>query len=189
MKLGNTPHRWGAVARIFHWVLAVLVAAQLILGWRQAYLQDDDPAGSTAVLFIHYQLGILMLALVLMRLAWRIANPAPEPLPSEPGWRRRVADGVHWTFYGLLLAMPVTGYVVWAHMSPYVRIDAPMDVFGLFTVPMLFTPPEDDTLRIWTSYAHQYFSWALVGLIGLHLSAAAWHQFVVKDRILDRMLT
>lgn len=100
-----------------------------------------------------------------------------------------MADGVHWTLYGLLLVMPITGYIVWAHMSPYVSIDAPMDVFGLFTFPMLVTPPEDDVLRIWVSYAHQYCSWALVGLTTLHICAALWHQFVVKDRIPDRILT
>lgn len=189
MRLGNTSLRWGLVARVFHWLVAVLVVVQLILGWRQGLLQEHDPAGSIAVLFTHFQFGVMILALVILRLAWRIASPAPAPPASEPAWRRRLAATVHGALYGLLLIMPITGYIIWAHMSPYVRIDEPMEVFGLFTVPMLFTPPEDDTLRIWTSYVHQYCSWVLVGLVSLHIAAAIWHQFVLKDRILNRMLT
>lgn len=86
MRLGNSPRRWGLVARLFHWLLAVFVAVQLILGWRQAYLQDDRPAESIAVLFTHYQFGILILALMVMRLAWRVANR-----PTTSAVRTRLA--------------------------------------------------------------------------------------------------
>lgn len=180
LQLVNTEARWGLVARLFHWLVAVLVVLQLSLGWLSELEPDRDR--SFALIRSHYQFGIVLLGLMLMRMSWRLWQNAPDDLPDEPLWRSAAAQCVHAALYGLLLTMPVSGYIIWVHMS------APMDVFGLVTIPRIFTPPaEDETLRAAAWYVHYYSSWALVGLVALHISAAFWHQFVLRDGLLRRM--
>jgi cytochrome b561 len=76
----------------------------------------------------------------------------------------------------LLLTMPVSGYVIWVWM------DVPMDAFGFFELPRLFTPPiEDETGRAVAWYIHCYGSLAVIALIVTHIGGACWHQFVRHD--------
>lgn len=181
MKLGNEPHRWGLVARALHWTAAALVVTMLVLGWASEWEEQRDR--SFMLIRTHFQFGVVLFGLMILRLLWRLARAAPAPPSAEPPWRAHTAATVHAALYLLLLTMPVSGYIIWIHMK------APMDVFGLFDLPRLFTPPvEDETLRAGAWYVHYFSGWILVALIGLHISAALWHEFVARNRILRRML-
>ena len=82
----------------------------------------------------------------------------------------------------MLIILPVAGYVVWAHMK------ADMTVFGLFSVPTLFMPPvEDERLRAGAWYVHYFAGWTLAGLVALHVAAALFHQFVLRDGLIRRI--
>lgn len=103
------------VARLLHWTVAALVLVQIGLGfgsdWSERSLSDR-------LLDQHVRVGLMILALMVLRLSWRLAVPAP-PMPADvTGWRRRVAGLTHKTLYALLLAMPVAGYVLWAWTGP-----------------------------------------------------------------------
>ena len=181
MRLGNTSQSWGLVARGLHWLVALLIVGQFATGWLSETASDRDT--SFTLIRNHYQFGILLIGLILMRVLWRLANRAPGPLPGEPTWRERTARGVHILIYVLLMLLPVTGYIIWIHMK------ADMSVFGLFSAPRLFTPPvEDETLRAGAWYVHYFAGWTLVGLIALHVLAALWHQFVRRNGLLRRMI-
>jgi cytochrome b561 len=180
LQLVNTEARWGLVARIFHWLIAALIVLQICLGWRSEL--EPDSERSLALIRSHYQFGIMLFGLTLMRASWRLSQNAPSNPPNEPEWRSTTARFVHLALYILLFAMPVSGYIIWVHMS------APMDVFGLFTVSRVFTPPaEDESLRASAWYVHYWCSWALIGLVTLHIAAALWHQLVLRDGLLGRM--
>ncbi len=120
---------------------------------------------------------------MILRITWRLGHRPPPAPKAEPRWRSVVAATAHWMLYALLLTMPLSGYVIWVWM------DAPMNVFGIVEIPTLFTPPaEDESGRARAWYLHFYSSWALLALLGLHVVAALWRQFVRRDDLIARML-
>lgn len=177
----NSKDKWGLIARVLHWTVALLIVAMIWFGWEAEATKGRDQ--SYALIHIHFQIGIFLTALMLLRLLWRIGNAAPHDNPAMPGWQVRLKNLTHLLLYALLLLMPVAGYIVYVHMQ------ADMRVLSAFTVPTLFTPQyEDESLRAYAWYAHIYGSWLLMGLIALHISAAAWHLLVKRDGVLRRML-
>lgn len=181
MQLGNSTGSWGFVARVLHWAVAAMVVGQVATGWLSE--AETDREASFALIRDHFQFGIILSGLILMRLLWRLTHRPPSPPPDQPRGRAAAAEWVHRLLYTLLLILPVSGYIVWVHM------DAPMDVFGLFVVPALFNPPvEDETLRAGSWYVHYFAGWALISLVLLHILAAFWHQFVLRDGRIRRMI-
>ena len=180
MRLRNTRETWGLGARVLHWIVAVMIVSQIITGW----LAENETNRETSLMLIrnHFQFGVILSGLILMRLLWRLANRPPSAPEDEPHWRRVAAHGVHGLIYALLLILPISGYVVWVHMKEA------MDVFGLFTAPTLFVPPIEDE-RLWSGawYVHYFAGWALIGLVLIHVLAALWHQFVLRDGLIRRM--
>lgn len=180
MRLRNSSRSWGLVARALHWIIAIMIVGQFITGWLAENESNRD--ASLTLLRNHFQFGVILTGFILMRVLWRLSDRSPEPLPGEPPWRERAAQVVHGLIYLLLILLPVAGYIVLVHM----KVD--MTVFGLFTVPTLFTPSvEDERLRAGAWYVHYFAGWTLVGLVGLHISAALFHQFVLRDGLVRRM--
>lgn len=181
MTQAATPHVWNRTARVLHWVVAALIVAQFITGWST----ENAATRQVELLFgrTHFQFGVLLGGLILLRLLWRLSHAAPPRPPGEPVWRCRTAGWVHGLIYLALLILPVTGYIVWVHMKEA------MDLFGLVTVPAVFTPTPDDE-RLWAGawYVHFFAGWMLLGLVALHVGAALYHQFVLKDGLIRRMV-
>ncbi|HUD40364.1 MAG TPA: cytochrome b/b6 domain-containing protein, partial [Dokdonella sp.] len=142
---------------------------QLALGYASEAVRDR--VLSDTLLGAHFRLGIVVLMLVALRLAWRWRHGTPRHAP--PGvaaghWR--IARGVHRLLYALLLMLPLSGYVIWIWMG------ADRALIGPLQVPALFTPPADDeTGRAWAWYLHVYGAWVLIGLVVLHAAAALRH--------------
>lgn len=173
--------RYGRVARLLHWLLAAAIPVQIGLGWAAEWTQERE--ASFRLIQAHFQLGFLILALMVLRATWRLAHGVPAPDADEPAWRRKLAAATHWAIYFLLLTMPVSGYVIWIWM------EAPRLWLGLIEIPRLFAPPaEDETGRAIAWYVHYWSSWALIALISLHVAAAVWHQFVLRDRLIGRRM-
>lgn len=174
--------RFSLPARLLHWIVAATIPFQVYLGWAAEW--EDERIESFRLIRSHYQLGVVIFGLMLLRVLWRIGHGAPpiRQVVSRP--ERALVGTVHWLLYALLLTMPLSGYVIWVWM------DAPMDVLGIFDVPRLFTPPsEDETGRALAWYLHFYSSWAIIVLTAVHIAAALWHQFIRRDGgILARML-
>lgn len=176
----NSPTRWGRIARVLHWSVALLVVTMLGLGW--AAELTEDRAASFALIRNHFQLGMLVFALMVMRVAWRVSTRVPARVPGEPAWREAIATAVHAVLYVLLLVMPISGYIIWVHMQ------ADMTLFGMLRVPVLFTPDADDErLRAGAWYVHYYGQWSVIALVVLHVAAALWHDLVRRDATLARM--
>lgn len=179
-RSSTTSLRYNCAARWLHWSTAAVVPVQLTLGW----LADaaSQKADRSRLIHAHFQLGMAILALVAARLAWRSLRGAPPPLPDDP-WRRRLAGGVHASLYALLLLMPASGYVIWIWMG------ASTEVFGIVELPRLFAPPADDERgRAWAWYVHHYAAIVLTGLTCLHVAAAVWREFVLKDSLISRRM-
>ena len=131
MALLNTATAWGWPAKTLHWIVAALVLGLLLLGFSMVWLVSG--LGTKFELYqLHKSLGVLVCALVVVRLAWRWLNPRVPALPGdlEP-WERVAARLTHHGLYALLLVMPVTGWIL-ASSSP---LGLPTVVFGLFILP------------------------------------------------------
>jgi len=167
-------YSWGAIW--LHWSIAVLVLANLALGLFHESLLD----GIKWVIPIHKSMGITVLALTLLRLGWRLTHRSP-PLPVDiTGWERAVAKAVHAVFYALLLALPLTG---WMLSSNPARL-RPMTWFWLFPIPPL--PISDVTAKLGHNL-HGAIAYFMLTLVLLHIAAALRHHLLLRDAVLDRM--
>ena len=174
----NTSLAYGIVARGFHWLMALMIIGMLCVG----FYMDGLPMSPDKLRFygLHKATGVLILALVSLRLLWRAANPVPA-LPSDmPVWQRWGAHLSHYGLYGLMFAMPLIGWT----MSSAAGI--PVSVFGWFSLPHLIGPSKE--LVDLTKALHFYGALALIALISAHAGAALYHHFIRKDTILKRML-
>ena len=167
--------RYAGRAVALHWIMAVLIVVVGVLG----LLHDSWPRGTQAFwINIHALIGLLVWVLILVRLQWRLTHPPPA-LPPEIGvLPRRLSYLVHLLLYLLVLVIPLVGIVtfVWhgrAFDFGLFRVD-----FGVRSNRAIFHPSED---------LHGYLAYTLFALIGIHVAAALWHQFVWRDRLLQRM--
>jgi cytochrome b561 len=177
----NQPKVWrryGITAQALHWIVAGLIVTQYVLARTAAHL----PLGARklALLAEHKSFGMTVLMLAVIRLAWRLKNPAP-PLPTD---MRRVerflAHATHVSFYVLLFAMPLSG---WAMSSAK---NYSVSWFGAFSWPNLIAPNE--AAFNFFRALHHLLSNILFAIASLHVLAAFKHHFWHKDDVLVRML-
>jgi cytochrome b561 len=177
----NTPQAWGWPAQLLHWLVAVLVAAMLALGVTMVDVVEDLATKFT-LYQLHKSVGLTVLALVLLRLAWRIPNPTPaQPATARP-WEAAAARLTHALFYVLLLAMPVSGFLMVASAP----ISIPTLIFGLISVPHPINPNEARFQLLKT--IHETIARLLLALLVLHAAAALRHHLLLGDDVLLRML-
>ncbi|MEI9985429.1 MAG: cytochrome b [Aliidongia sp.] len=169
--------RYDTVQIALHWLTALLVVAAICLIWIDGYLPRGDL--KTTLFFLHRSCGVTVLALTVLRLAWRLGHQAPPPPASLPLWQQSAARISHWLLYAILLVMPVTGFVSSAAQGHAVS------VFFLFDLPLL---PEDKPLAKLAGSIHVTLQWLVYALIVLHAVAALRHHFVLRDNVLRRML-
>jgi cytochrome b561 len=178
MPTRSEPVRYGLPAQLFHWVIAGLIVTQFVL----ARMQEHLPLGvrKLAILARHKSVGMTILMLAILRLAWRLWHPAPPLPPGMRPFERWAARATHVAFYVLLFAMPVTGWMMSSAKNYSVSW------FGLFTWPNLIGKNEQafDFLRS----THDLLSDVLFAVAVLHILAALKHHFWDRDDVLVRML-
>lgn len=166
--------RYSSVAIAFHWTIAALIIANLVIGLGHQY---DERWGSIPV---HEAIGITVLALSAGRLAWRLAH-RPPPLPADvTRLQTGAAHALHWTFYLLMLAMPISGWLMASADGKFA-----ISWFGLFRIP--FLPVHGKAVGEITDRMHLVLGWLFVPLILIHVGAALWHHFGQRDTVLLRM--
>ena len=179
-RLRNSEQSYGAVAIGLHWLMAALLIALLAMGLYMVGLPDVGfDTRKIALILFHKQLGMLALVLAVLRLAWRVGNALPSLVETLPDWQKVIARLVHLCFYALMLALPITGWL----MSSAAGI--PVSLFGLFDLPDLIA--HDDYLFRAFIEAHRWLSYGLIAGIVIHAAAALGHHFLIKDETLRKM--
>jgi cytochrome b561 len=172
MILRNTRESWGGVAKTLHWSAAVLIFAMLGLGLTMVH--GGLGAGAKFEAYqLHKSTGFFVLAVMLVRGLWRIANPPPT--------ERRLARALHRGFYVLIVSMIASGWLM-VSASP---LPLPAHLPGGFVVPNLTGP--NALLEARTKFVHEVVSKLLIAAILLHVAAALKHHFADKDTVLLRM--
>ena len=165
------------VARLFHWVIALMVVVQIPAG---IAMTSEPLAGMADPLFIlHKGMGAVLLVLVVARVLWRLTH-RPPPFPDfMPPLERRIATATHVAIYVLLLVMAVSGYV------RTVGDGFPIELLDALGVPPLIGPmPEVARLML---VVHQFAVIGLVGLVAVHVAAVLRHQLIDRNPVLARM--
>jgi cytochrome b561 len=177
LPLRNTASQWGWVSVTLHWVTVLAIVGLVIVGLSM----DDLPNGprKIQVYALHKSTGLTVLALTLLRLAWRLFAGAPKPEPM-PRWQRLAANGSHAMLYALLLAMPLSG---WLFNS---ASGFPLKWFGLVRVPALTA--YDAGVKALAHDLHEGLAKVLLLMVAIHVAAALKHHFVNRDATLQRML-
>lgn len=173
---------YSPMARTLHWITVAAVFVMIPLGLAMTYRGNtlDIWDGVTDALYsTHKLLGFLVLWLSAGRLTYRLLHGAPPDEPTLEWWQKAASHLVHWMLYGLLLIVPLLGWIG-------VSLFPSLMVFNLFELPALAAPNEDVAKRVLS--VHGWLAILLALLVCAHIGAALFHYFVRKDGVLRRML-
>lgn len=177
MPLRNTAEAYGSLSKFLHWAIVLLILPQYFL----AEAAEELPNGleKLQIMTWHKSLGMLVLLLALVRIAWKIMNKgAPGPIGND--WQRKAAAAGHGLLYLLILAQPLSGWIA-SSTGNY-----PVTLFGWFQFPALVG--ENHDLHEIMEEVHEVLFFALLTVAVIHVAAALYHHFVLKDGVLRRML-
>jgi len=177
MSLRNTEYHWGSVAKFFHWIVALGIIVNGIWG---LLMTGMSPSMSKINVYaLHKSIGLTVLALFVLRLAWRLFDRAPLDEPA-PRWQQLAAHITHGVLYGFVLAIPLSG---WWFNSLHGNA---LQWFKLFNLPALAKKNED--LAHTAREIHEYLFYLLLLVLVVHVGAALKHHVFDQDNVLRRML-
>lgn len=184
MAVRNTRDRWGLVSKCFHWLTAILIIFMIILGVVMTELVSPGTNLQFVLYQTHKSVGFTVLALTLLRLGWRLANPVPVMPASMPLAERFIAFAAHVAMYIFLIAIPLSGWFL-TSASAYAEF-IPTKLYGLIEIPHLISPNEVTFRKLLG--LHQILVITLGGMLVLHVVAAMKHHFLNRDEVFRRML-
>ena len=174
----NTEQSWGAAAKSFHWVVALLILVQFVIG-KIAENMVLSPAKLDTFVW-HKSLGITLLLIVLLRLAWRLYDRPPAVPVNVPLHETRLAATGHWLLYVLMIAVPVSGW--WISDTSRVPFEA------YFVIPMPDLAETNRSMQETAETVHDLLTKALLFVVVLHVLAALRHHFRLRNNVMRRML-
>lgn len=185
----HAVQRYTRTAMVLHWVVAVLIVGNVVLGLAADSLPEDWIRSAVDT---HKSIGITVLGLAVLRLLWRFAH-RPPPMPDSYARSERLgAHAAHVALYVLIFALPISG---WMHDSAWNGgATHPVFLYGVipwFRIPALanLDPATKDHLHAVLFTCHVWFGYALYGLLGLHVLGALKHQFWDREAELQRIMS
>ncbi|WP_394270324.1 cytochrome b [Qipengyuania sp.] len=184
---GHTEQRrYSPVGIAFHWIMAAVVMGQLALGWYAGRMASSfDKLG---LYQLHTEIGFAILLLAGLRGVWRLLIPGPVNDADTPGFQANIAHITHILFYGLFIALPLSGWALWSALPN----DLPLSIAGVVPVPDLpfaqLSPAWQRVIMEWAETIHQLSIIGLAVLIPAHVAAALKHHFWDRHDVLTGML-
>ena len=172
-NINSNLTKWSAASRVFHWISAIL----LLITWAMMLLYTN--LDNKVYIGLHKAFGVSLLFWMIARVINRVFTRAPPPV-AMPKWQMLLSQLSHFALYALLIAMPIAGLL----MSVYGG--RPVDIFGLFQIPV-FVTPDRGLARLYNDW-HTDIIWPMIiAFTIMHIGAALYHQFVKKDNLMSRM--
>jgi cytochrome b561 len=177
MEQAEPRRTYGVAAKFFHWLIFLLLAAQYAVGSIMPHIGGKTlDEGWVAW---HLSIGAAILFAIVLRLMWRLLHPVPLLTNTHP-FEQRLARFTHWMLYLLVFAMTVLGWTAANARGWNVKL------FGLITLPAL--APNGSHWGHQAGDIHNILVYVLLGFILLHVAGALYHYFVLRDRVMQRML-
>lgn len=170
--------RYTKVAIVLHWLIGLCIIAELALGLWMVELPKSPPGIRAEYFNLHKSIGIVLIALIGIRIYWRATHRPPELPASIVAWQVKLSKAVHHLLYVLMVLVPVTG-VLGSIYSKY-----PIKFFGT-PLPRMAEP--DAVLKELFSDTHVFLTKIMIAIVVLHIVAALKHRFIDKDGIFQRM--
>lgn len=176
--LKDSSNGYGLISIAIHWISALLILFLFGLGTYMvglSYYDDWYHEGPE----LHVSLGLVVLLVMLVRIVWRIINPAPIDLPAKPV-QLTAAKFVKYALYVSIVVVLVSGYLITTAEGQ------PASMFNLLKFPV-FIELTGDNVDL-AGEIHEYFAWGIIALVVVHTLGALFHHFAMRDRTLVRML-
>ena len=181
------PARYTRVAAILHWLVALLIVINVVLGVWANHAPDE---WVRPMIDTHKSIGITVLGLAVLRLLWRLSHPPPKLPETYARWERLAAHGAHLALYVWIFALPITG---WLHDSAW-KEAATHPLFLFDVVPWFrlgfvegLDPAVKEPLHTVLGTVHFWFGYLLYGLLALHVAGALKHQWLDRQPELQRI--
>lgn len=175
----HAGENYGVVAKVLHWSIALLIIGLIAWGAWMVTLTYFDPWYNRSLEW-HKALGMIVLGLAILNLAWMLYRPQPALPVHIQGWQRTAARGAHILLFAMMLLLPITGYVISTSAGQDVS------VFSFIDIPALL--PRSEAVRDMATDLHFWLAYITAVLAAAHATAALKHQFIDKDGLLRRML-
>jgi len=179
MLIKNSAAGFGLLTKLFHWSIALLILGLIWLGWYMVDLTYYDKWYKDSLDY-HKSLGVLVLFLALIKIGWQCYTPTPDTVSRLKPWERVGAKSMHYILFGMMILIPITGYLISTSAGN------PVQIFNWFEIPAIIDV--DKKLRELAITIHFYLAYATLFLVAGHAGAAIKHQFIDKDSTLKRML-
>ena len=194
----QTSTRYTKTAIMLEWLIAFFIFGMFALGWFMADLPKDAPKEMAHNLFdlgiytwqtaeavsprnfyfnLHKSLGVTILALIALRVLWRVTHRPPAMLTSYKAWEKKLANGTHHLLYTLMVAVPLTGLIIAIYGKYGVKW------FGI----AIISGTDNKPVRDFFEGAHEFIGILLLVAIAIHFAGALKHKFIDKDETLKRM--
>jgi cytochrome b561 len=171
--------RYSRVAIWLHWLIALLIVVNLPLGF---FHEDFDKPVRTVMMGWHKSIGLTVIALTLVRILWRFTHRPPPFDPAMRRWEVGMARAVHGLFYVLLLAIPLSGWLI---VSAGAKV-SPISFYWLFEIGALPVTPGEG-LHDLAKEAHEVLGYSMLVLLALHVGGAAKHHLEGHRHLIGRM--
>lgn len=184
MSVSNTPHSYGSIAKLLHWLTALLILALIPLGLIASDMPHDtaDQLARKATLFsVHKTLGVAVFLVAVLRILWAATQPRPGLLNADRPLESRLAETVHWLLYASLVIVPLSGWIEHAATSGFAPIWWP------FGQSLPFVPQNETVAQVFAGL-HEIFGKVLIAALILHVAGAVKHHVIDRDATLRRML-
>ena len=179
MTVKNTEKEYGSISKIFHWTVLVLVIVMLAIASQSTELPSGPE--KLELILLHASFGLLLLFVLSARLIWRWLNITPAKMPHIPLWQHVISRTVHYGLYLMLFVQIFNG------MARFATAGYKVPFFGLFEVG--FPMQKDEAMNELIGDLHGIFPIVILVLLGIHILAALYHHFWLKDHTLRRMTT
>lgn len=179
MQLTNTPTQYGLLTKLLHWISAFALIGLFGLGIWMVEL-DYYSNWYHQVPFVHKSIGVLIVLLMIARFFWHLASPTPKHFENTPPPQQKWIHRLHLSFYFWVLLLGLSGYLISTAEGD------PVLVFNWFEIPSLM-PPIADQAQI-AGDIHKWLAYGFIAIIGLHIIAALYHHFWVKDNTLRKII-
>lgn len=196
--MNQASTRYTKTAIVLHWLIALAIFAMFALGWYMSELPKEAPKQMAFDLFdlgvytwqlaeeasprtfyfnLHKSIGVTLLALIAIRVLWRVTHRPPALLSSYKAWEKKLATGTHHLLYLLMVAMPLSGLIMAVNSKYGVKW------FGMDFIGGL----DNSVVRDLFKEVHETVGALLLIVVILHIAGALKHKFIDKDDTMKRM--